>query len=181
MEQVLEQKKTNVILQFGSISALVYLLFFVVLYMLGADSFSTWGGFSSSIIPIVFAVLGVRKARKDNNGYLKFREALKVSFGILVLTAFVAMLFSYLLYNIIDPPFAESMTQVMVGQTQSMLEKFGTPQDAIDKAVTAMLEKNMFSFGQLFQSFMISCIVLFIIAVIISAIMKKNKPEFESQ
>lgn len=180
MEQIREEKKTNALLQFGLMSSLAYLLFFVVLYLMGAESFVSWGGYSSSVIPIVFAILGVRKVKKDNGGYITFREALKVSFGILVITAFSSMLFSYVLYNFIDPPFAESMTQVMVGQTQRMLEKMGASQDIIEKSVSKMLDNNMFSLGQLLQSFMFSCIFMFVIAVIISAIMKKNKPEFAS-
>lgn len=178
MEQVPEQKKTNVILQYGGLSALVYLLVFVVLYLLGADSFLSIGGYSSALVPIVFAVVGCIVFKKENGGFLEFREALKISFAILVITSLASTIFSYILFNFIDPAFGESMTQVALEQQQRMLEKFGAPQEAIDKAVKDTLSRNLYSLPNLFQTFMFYCIAQFIFALIIAAIVKKKRPEF---
>jgi hypothetical protein len=70
------------------------------------------------------------------------------------------------------------MVQLNMEKSQQMMEKFGAPQDAIDKAMKDMTFDGLFSFKKMFQGFMIFCIINFIIALIIAAIMKKNKPEF---
>jgi ABC-type antimicrobial peptide transport system permease subunit len=127
----------------------------------------------------LFAVFACRKA-KSETGFLEFREALKISFGIMVLTSLFTTVFSYVLFNFIDTAFAESFMQVMVERTQKWMENFGTPQDQIDKAIKKMMTENQFSGPNLFKSFMIGCIVSFLIALIIAAIVKKNKPEFDS-
>jgi F0F1-type ATP synthase assembly protein I len=181
MEQVREQKKTSILLQYGLISALVYVASYVVFYLMGADSMLSFGGYATAIIPIVFAVIGCLQAKKENGGFLDFKEALKVSFGIMVITSFISMLFSYVLFNFIDPAFAQSVTQLTVEKLQQTFDKIGGSQEMIDKAVKDIMNKNIYSLPSLFQSFMFSCIFNFIIALIISAIVKKKRPDFESQ
>lgn len=180
MEQVSEQNKTNVLLQYGLMSALVYTAVFVIFYLMGADSLLGVGGSLTWLIPIAFAVLACLKAKKDNGGFLEFRKALKISFGVMVLTSLVNMIFSYVLFNFIDPAFAESMTQILMEKTVRMLSKVGGSQDMIDKAVKDTMDKKLYSLSNLFQSFMFTCIFNFIIALIISAIVKKKRPEFEA-
>jgi peptidoglycan/LPS O-acetylase OafA/YrhL len=181
MEQTTQQKQPNVLLQYGMIAALAYLLVFVVMYLVGTSAFTNYGlSFLTMLIPVVFAVLACRKQKTFNGGYLSFKEALRLSFGILVLASLVTTLFSYVLFNFIDKPFAESLKQVTVEKTQEFMSKMGTPQDATDKAVRDIMEKDFFSLGTLIQNFMTVCILNFIIALIIAAIVKKKKPEFSS-
>ncbi|HSF45257.1 MAG TPA: DUF4199 family protein, partial [Chitinophagaceae bacterium] len=68
--------------------------------------------------------------------------------------------------------------QLTMEKTQQFMEKFGTPQDAIDKAMKEITFDSLFSFKKVFQGFMFGCIFNFIIALIVSAIMKKKRPEF---
>jgi hypothetical protein len=91
------------------------------------------------------------------------------------------MVFSYVLFNFIDPAFAQSVTQLTVEKLQQTFDKIGGSQEMIDKAVKDIMNKNIYSLPSLFQSFMFSCIFNFIIALIISAIVKKKRPDFESQ
>lgn len=171
-------KKSNVLVQYGLFSAVASLLFFVVLYLLGSESFTSPLAWLSMAVPVVFAVLACLKARKENDGFLEFREALKISFGILVITGLVTSLFSFLLFNVIDPSFAESMKQVTIERTQKMMANFKVPQEEIDKQINKMITDNIYSFGSIAQSFLFGCILYFIISLIIAAIVKKKKPEF---
>jgi peptidoglycan/LPS O-acetylase OafA/YrhL len=178
MEEIQTQKKTNVLLQFGLISALVSLLVYVLMYIGGTDVMGNSWAMLTALIPIVIAVLAIRKAKKENDGFLEFKEALKIAFGVLVLSTLATSVFSYLLYNYIDHPFGERMVQLTMEKTQQFLEKMGTSQDIIDKQMKEMSFENLFSFKKIFQGFMFGCIFNFIIALIIAAIMKKKKPEF---
>jgi hypothetical protein len=179
MEQVQQiQKKTNILLQYGLISALVSLLVYVVMYIGGTEAMGSPIAFATMLVPIVIAVLACRKAKSENDGYLEFKEALKISFGVLVASSLVTSIFSYLLYNYIDHPFGERMVQLTMEKTQQFMEKMGTPEEAIDKAMKDVTFENLFSLKKVFQGFMFGCILNFIISLIVAAIMKKNKPEF---
>lgn len=178
MEEIRTEKKTNILLQYGIISAIVSLLVFVLMYVGGTEVIGSPYAMATMFIPIIIAVLACSKAKKENSGFLEFKEALKICFGVLVLSTLATSLFSYLLYNVIDRPFGERMVQLTMEKTQQFMEKLGTPQDAIDKSMKEMTFENLFSFKKIFQGFMFGCIFNFIIALIVAAIMKKNKPEF---
>lgn len=179
MDQISEApRKSNVLVQYGMFSAVASLLFFVLLYLMGSESFASPLAWLSMAVPVVFAVLACLKLKRENGGYLSFREALKTSFGILVITSLVTSLFSFVLFNYIDTSFADSMKQVTIEKTQQMMAKFKVPQEEIDKQINKLATENIYSIGKILQSFIFGCVAYFIIALIIAAIVKKKKPEF---
>lgn len=165
-------------LQFGLVSALAAILIFVIIYILGAEYFLSpivW--VSSYGLPIVFAVWGGVAAKKKSEGFLSYKEALKVSFGVFVITGFLSTVFSYFIFNILDVAFAESVKQISIEKTIEFMEKFKVPDTEIDKTVDGMIKQDMFSMGSLFKSYAYACILYFLEALIIAAIIKKKKPE----
>lgn len=177
-EQILTDRKTNVLMQYGLLSAGTTILFFVILYLMGSESFISPLAWVSMLAPIVFAVLACLRARKENGGFLEFREALRICFGILVITTLASSLFSYLLFHVFDPSFADSLKQVTIEQTQKFMQRFNVPQDAIDKAVDEMLSKDIYSLTNILFSFAQACIGYFFVSLILAAILKKKKPVF---
>lgn len=171
-------KKSNVLIQYGAISAGISLLIFVILYIGGTDFFKSPAAWLSYCVPIVFCVLACIKAKRENGGYLPFKEALKICFGIFVLTTFVSTIVGFILFNYIDPSFADAMKQMTMEQTQKFMEKLNVPQDQIDKTINGMISMDLYSFGNMMKSFVQGCIIWFIVSLIIAAIMKKSKPEF---
>ena len=57
------------------------------------------------------------------------------------------------------------------------MQNFNVPETEIDKAIDGMIQQDMFSLGSLLKSYAFACIVYFIEALIIAAIIKKKKPE----
>ena len=57
------------------------------------------------------------------------------------------------------------------------MQNFKVPETEIDKAVDGMIQQDMFSAGSLLKSYAYACILYFIEALIIAAIIKKKKPE----
>ena len=95
-----------------------------------------------------------------------------------MITTLTSTLVSFLLFNYIDPSFAEAMKQMTLEQTQKMMAKFNVPQETIEKTIGEMIKMELYSFGNLMKSFLQFCIVGFILSLIVAAIMKKSKPEF---
>jgi hypothetical protein len=167
-------------LQYGAISAGSSVLIFVILYILGAEYFmSPFAWISSYLLPILFAVLGALQVKKKNNGYLNFNEALKISFGVFVITGIVSTVVSFFLFNYLDVAFAERMKQLTIEKSQETMAKFNVPESEVEKAMDKISEQDFFSAGSLMRSFAFACILYFIEALIVSAIIKKKKPELE--
>ena len=174
----METKKTNVGVTYGLISGLASVIFTLLLYLNGAKSFVSPIAYAGILIPIVIAVLAGIKQKKIDSGYLDFAGALKVVFTTFVIGTIISIVFNYVLLNIIDVPFREALTQESTEKMQEWMAKFGTPQEAIDKATEESLKGNNYSIGKQTLSGAFMCIFWFIVSLIIAAIIKKKKPEF---
>lgn len=174
----METKKTNVGLTYGLISGLASVVFSLLLYLNGAKAFVSPIAYLGFLIPIAIGVLAGLKQKKINGGYLEFKESLKVVFTTFVIGTIIGSLFSYLLFNFIDVPFREALTQISVEKMQEWMVKFGTPQEAIDKASEEALKGNNYSLGSTALSSAFICIFWFLVSLLISAIIKKKAPEF---
>ena len=173
----MEKKSSNPLVQYGLLSALLGIVMFLVLYLGGTKLFTSPIAYLGYIIPIVFAVLACLKQKKNQGGYLKFGEALKTSFGVFVITSLVSSLFTYILMNFIDTEFAAAMKEYSMEVTEKMMKKFGASQDQIDQAIQKASEKDQFSIGSVMIGFALGCIFWFIISLIVSLIVRKEKKD----
>lgn len=169
----------NVGLSYGAIYGGASILFTLVLYILGASTFVSPIAYIGFVFPFVFAVLGGLQQKKLHGGYLEFSEALKVTFLILVIGSFLQTLFMSILLNYIDVPFREALNQEAAAMAEKMMRKFGAPESQIEASMDKMMSENNYSLGKQSVSFAFGCIFWFLMALIISAIIKKKKPEFE--
>lgn len=58
------------------------------------------------------------------------------------------------------------------------MRKFGASDSVIDEAIEKERGKDQFALSRVLLGYGISCIVAFIVCLIISVIIKKNKPAF---
>ena len=173
--------KTNIAVLYGLICGGVSVVLTLVLYLAGAEYFGNfWLGIAAFAISIAIAVMGGLAQKKANGGYLPFSEALKTVFTIFVISAFISTLFLYILLNYIDEPFRQALAQVTAEKTGEMMKNFGAPQDQIDKATTDALDANNYSAKRMFLGFAFYCTIWFIFSLIIAAIIKRKRPEFEN-
>ena len=85
--------------------------------------------------------------------------------------------FSYFIFNVLDVAFAESVKQLSIEKTMEFMQNFKVPETEIDKAIDEMIKQDTFSMGNLLKSYAYTCILYFVEALIIAAIIKKKKPE----
>jgi hypothetical protein len=171
----------NVTLLYGLLFGGVSILYTVIRYLGGVERYLGAWTYLAYVFPIVFAILAAAKQKKQQGGYLEFSEALKTTFGVLVLGTFLTVAFEYFLYNYIDVPFAQALTQASAEKVGKAMEKYKLlPQDKIDEAVDKMLTTDNYTIGKMFFGFLLKCILLFILALILSAIMKKKRSVFEN-
>ncbi|MGN6492621.1 MAG: DUF4199 domain-containing protein, partial [Agriterribacter sp.] len=141
-------KKTNVGLTYGLVCGLASVVFGLILYLGGVKWFVSPIAYLGFLIPIVIAVLAGQKQKKLQDGYLEFSEALKTVFTVFVIGTVIGTLFNYVLFNFIDVPFAQALTQESAEKAQQMMQKFGASQEQIDKATEDMMTSNNNTFGK---------------------------------
>ncbi len=176
MENTTEQK-TNTGLSYGLIAGGMIVLLSLLLYLGGVDMYLSPVGYVGYLIVIVMAVLAALKTRREQ-GYLLFNEALKTTFTVFVIATLLQTIFVYILFNFIDESFKQAVAQEILHKTEKMMQRFGASADQIDKAIDSERNVDQFSASRVFLGFAVSSIVSFIICLLISAIVKKNKPVF---
>ncbi|RYY24449.1 MAG: DUF4199 domain-containing protein [Chitinophagaceae bacterium] len=177
----MEQTKTNTALTYGLIGGIITIVYMLLLYIGGLEVYTGILAFGGYLIPIVTAVLGGIKEKKLQGGYLSFKAALKTVFLIFIIISLLSSIFNHLLLNVIDVPFREALMQDAGVKMEKMMTKLGAPQDTIDKALNDLNNPDNYSFGKIMLGFLWGAIVWFIVSLIIAAIIKKKRPEFENQ
>lgn len=173
----MEAKKTDKGVLYGSIAALSMILFTIVLYFGGIKLYLSGFAYLGYAILISLAALAALAQKKANGGWLEFQAALKTSFTVFVLALAAQTLFTWLLLNIIDTHFKNALTQAIFEKTEAVMKKFGLSDDQMERAMTSERSKDQFSLSRMILGLAFNCIVHFIIALLIAAIVKKKKNE----
>lgn len=172
--------KKNTAVMYGLINAGVSIAFTVMLYLMGASAFVGPVAYVGIALPIVVTVLGGLQYRKQQGGVLSFQEALKTTVLILIIGSAIATIFQFILFNYIDVAFRQALNQAAAEKAGYWMRKMGAPDEQVDKQMEQMMDANNYSIGKLLLGFAFGCIGSFIIAAIISAIIKKKPQPFQN-
>lgn len=161
-------------LRYGLITGLVYIIFLFAVYATGQEM-NTALGWTGALIPIVSTVLAQRQFRAQNGGYMSYGEGMSIGVLLSAVSGVLTSLFGYAYRTFIDPDQSQRMAEAL----RTKFEQAGNMSDAqIDQAVS-MSQK--FSSGPIAVVIGLVTAVLFgvVISLIVSAVMKHNRPEFE--
>ena len=171
------------ILQSGLVLGLVFGIVLLVTYFMGVEYMVAWWVTIFNLglaigAPIYYGV----KWRQFNDGFLDFKTAFTVIFAIFAVSALVSTIFTFTLYTIIDPELPEALYTEVMESTVSMLEKFGTPESEIDKAIQDMQDaREDYGLVAAMEGYGYWLIFGAFIALIGGAIIKKNPPVFDQE
>lgn len=179
MENNIAAKK-NIGPLYGLIAGLTLVVLMFCLYMGGVSAFMGPLGWLKYPLIILIAVLAAQKLKKLNGGYLPFAEALKIIFVVFALGFLLETIFSYILLNFIDTDFREAMTQAAMEKMAALFKRLGSSEEQIEKMMEEGSKKENYSLGKVLLGYGLGCIISFIFALIIAAIVKKNKPVFDN-
>ena len=167
------------VLKGGLIVSGVSILLTMIIYIIDVELLvSGWFGFISLILSIGILIYVGRSFRDAIGGYMTYKNSLKFTYLVLLVSYVVGSLFNILLYNVIDPSLTEVVTELTIQNTIPMLESFGTPQEAIDAAVIEIekgVEQQSSPMGIL-KATPWALLFTFIFALIVSFFVKKNEP-----
>jgi hypothetical protein len=165
----------STILRNGGILGLVSMLTFVGGAVTGLMDFSSvmssvTFGILSILIIIGMVIYGVSQYRSELNNRLSFNQAFIAAFGISLLGNIIGTAGQYIYTSIIDPSFYDAMAE----QLTTMMEKYNTPESAMQQAVEQI--RNSGSMEVMAKNLLNLSIFMAIVCLVIAAIMKR-KPD----
>ncbi|WP_299523659.1 DUF4199 domain-containing protein [uncultured Lutibacter sp.] len=174
----MENQKSSskqIMLNYGLILGFVSILIAVINFAFGNVYEPHWViSVLGALVSVVFIVLGLKKLKESNNGFLSLGQALKTGLGISLISGIIYVIYMMLFTNIIEPEFFTRMAEV---QEAGMLEKYPNMSDEQLEGAIAMTKKMS---GPAITSAFILIFSLFfgfIVSLIGGLIMKKTQEE----
>lgn len=162
-------------LKFGLLSAVIGIFISLLTYVMGLDKSQTgqYIGWINIPVTIILMVMCVKQSREMlYNGFITFGQAFKNLFLMLVVSSVISGVFMYFYTSAINPTLIDYIKE----QQALEMEKKGMDQAAIDNAM-AMSEKFISPGMMTVWTILGGLLLGIVIALIISAIMKRNNPD----
>lgn len=171
MENV-KASSTKIMTNYGVLLGIVSVLLNVVMYVTNNHLQPHWSvQVVGVILFIAIVVMALKAFKKENGGFMKLGQALKVGLGVSLIAAIIGAIYTFLLMTVIEPTYME---QVMEIQQEAMLEQ-DMPKEQMEAAL-AMSEK--FSGPGIVITFQLIAGLFFgfIFSLISGLILKKENP-----
>ena len=112
MEEV-QPKTGKFSLNYGLILGAIGVAFGIMLYTLDSHtSRDTTNQIINIVIMIAVIIIGIVAFRKANGGYLTVKQALKLGAGIALIAGIMAVIYTIILSNVLDPEFATKVAEI---------------------------------------------------------------------
>jgi hypothetical protein len=174
MNQIIKSKGIN----FGLIFGLV--LISPVLYAYAIDQTFFASFWNLGIALIAFFVHGfwvVGSLKKAQGGYASFKEAFSVFFIANAVGLLISVSMTILIFVVIDPELQNTVKELSISATTTLLENMGATTDVIDQSISDLRAQDNYSVGAQLKSYFYSLIFASIFGALISLILKKNKED----
>jgi hypothetical protein len=178
---MIEKYKSQIIQGIGVMSG-VEIISALLMIILGAEfAVSNWWlGISLGIVSIVVFVFISKSIRTSNEGFISFKELFVALLLIAVCSSLITSVFDVLGRTVLATEFYEDVDRLAMEKGLEMAQEFGAPDEQLEKMYTEFeAEQSKSSFSKMIGTFIKGTIFWLILSLIISAIVKKNKPEFE--
>ncbi|MFV5702677.1 DUF4199 domain-containing protein [Flavobacterium sp. XS2P12] len=161
---------------FGVISGIISALVTTSIYAIDLNLFTSW--WVGVLILTVYLIIGIvllSKTKKELNGIFSFKDAFTTYFICAVVGILISTLFNIILFNVIDPAAKDTLRELTIKYTVSMMQKFGTPASAINEAIAKLKENDPYSVIELLKGSVFSIVFSSIFGLLMAAFFK-SKP-----
>lgn len=132
------------------------------------------------IIPLIVAVFFCLDLRKKIGGFWNLRQATSGIFIMFLVTYAISNVGNVIFNKFIEKDMTERIQTTVVDATSSMMKNQGIEEDVVDKKVAEMNSdferKNQGTVMQTIQGHVIGIIIVFVIALLFGAVLKKELP-----
>ena len=164
---------TSVALKYGFIAALVGVVYTLIIMVADLGD-NRWLSGLSYLILIAGIVLAMKQFKELNHGFMSYGQGLGIGTLVSAIFGLLSGIFVWLYTSFVD---TEYMGRMMDKQREAMLEQ-GLSDEQVDAGM-AMAENFQGPLTLILGGLLGAVVIGFILSLIISAIMKNNRPEFE--
>jgi Protein of unknown function (DUF4199) len=162
-------------IRYGIIFGIVGILVDFVLKLTGL-SFKYSVSLSVMIIQMVVAIVLAHRYFKSNNaGFMSYGQGLVIAIVAGALMGLLGGVFNYIYINFIDTNYTEAMRADM----EAWLISMKAPEEQIDKSLADITPEKVGSPLGIGKAMLGGAFISLLLSLIISAITKRNRPEFE--
>ncbi len=163
-------------LYIGVITVVFTAIVFAMDYRLLQES---WLSIVPTVVTVTILIIAGRDLKEQQGGYLSFKEAFVSSFIIFMIGAAINTTYQMVQYNVLAPDVAEVLRGENIDKAAQVMESLGANDKDIDEAMVEAENTNPFGIAAQSLALLFQAVLGLIVAAIIAAIVKKNKPEFE--
>jgi uncharacterized membrane protein YeaQ/YmgE (transglycosylase-associated protein family) len=158
-------------IRYGLISAVIGIIYFIILRAMNVDMQGPAGWLNWVILGVLIFL--AQKYYKDNgDGYLEYSQGIGIAFWLGLTSAAISSVFTYIYIKFVDTAFVDQIRDKQYEEMQAR----GMSDEQIDQA---MKIAGMFSTPEaiLIMGFIFSIIGAVIIALLVTLITQKKRPE----
>ncbi len=164
----------------GLIMLAVSVLFVVSAYAIDLTLMTNmYIGIILILLWMVILVLSPVQTRKQAGGLISFKHAFAAVMITFLVCSVPSTLVTYTLFGVIDQDAAAKIEELQIESSIDMMRRFGAPEEQIDEQVDYMGEMDQFALSTQLMGLLRSFVFVAIYGLIIAAIVKKKKTEFE--
>lgn len=163
-------------LTLGVYLAIAVVLYSVVLYVTGLG-FNKYAGYVSILILIVGVILIQLNYKKQQDGFLTYGQGVGVSVIAMISVGVISLVYTYLLYAVIDPDYYQQFLLFMEEQTTATLLERGMGEDQIQMSLD--MQQKFQTPVILAGGALINSVIIGLIVSLITSIFIKKKPSDE--
>ncbi|MCG9972656.1 DUF4199 domain-containing protein [Christiangramia crocea] len=173
----MEKPAKKISTSYGVYLGLSLILIVVLAYAFDLSLFTKWWfGVSLLAFVVIMASMATSKAKKVSTSLFKFKDAFGAYFLTVFLGTLISLFFGIILFNVIDPEAAETLTELTIETTRDMMEGFGAPEAQINEALQKMQEENQYSLINQLKGYGFQLILYALIGLIVALIFKEKEP-----
>ncbi|GAB3197495.1 putative membrane protein [Pontibacter aydingkolensis] len=164
---------TSVAVKYGFLTALVGVVYSLIIMVTDLGDNRILSSLAYLIL-IAGIVLAMKQYKSENHGYMSYGQGLGIGSIVSILFGLLSGLFTWIYTEFVD---TEYMSRMMEKQREQMIQQ-GLSDEQIDAGMK-MAENFQGPVTMILGAAVITLILGFILSLIISAIMKNSRPEFE--
>lgn len=168
-------KKISTTMLYAGMASLAMILFTIGTWRGGPEVFVGNIGFFRYPIPVIFAIVALLVER-HRLGWLDFRSALKICFGIIVIAFAIQGLFTWILLHLIDPAFDRALRPVALADAEAWYRRLKMPEDQIRTNLDAIRDIDPFGLGAIVFGLAKTYVLFFLVAMLLAAIVRRKQP-----
>ncbi len=144
-------------IKWGLISAIISIVFFLILALVGTNAFDNKWSWIGMIVSVVLVFLAHKNFKDSGDGYMSYGQGVAIGFWIALISLALAVLVQFTYVNFIDTGVMEMFFDAQIEE----MSKKGMPDNQIDVAIewTKKLFWVFYILGGLFFGVLVGVVV----------------------